>query len=253
MAGSVETRERIESVLARRAIGMVCQPIVELGTGTMVGAEALARFPDSPQRPPDWWFGEANGAQLGTQLEVAAAERAVALLDQLPPDTYLTVNVGPGTIGAPEVLRLVESIDASRLVLELTEHLPVEDYERLRGALDHLRCRGARLAIDDTGAGFASLAHILKLSPEFIKLDRALVRGIEEDPVRRAMAAALVDFAAQTGAAVVAEGIETPEELDVIRGLGITLAQGYLLSRPVPVEELRTAVAAQPRRPALIP
>jgi EAL domain-containing protein (putative c-di-GMP-specific phosphodiesterase class I) len=232
------TRKRIRRVLDEDDFTIAVQPIVRLDSGALVGAEALARFPSPPAQGPDRWFADAYAAGLGAQLELAAARKAIALLDELPPQAYLSVNIGPEVLATPEFTDLVTGADAERLVIELTEHFAVEDYERLRAALCRLRRAGARLAIDDTGAGFASLAHILKLSPEIIKLDRDLARGIDADPVRRALAAALVDFARQTGAQVVAEGLETDAELATVRELGIDLGQGYLLGRPGPTSAL---------------
>jgi EAL domain-containing protein (putative c-di-GMP-specific phosphodiesterase class I) len=235
--GSVDRHaasRRVERVLADDAFTVVCQPIVALDSGALVGAEALARFPQPPAQGPDAWFAEAYAAGLGVALELAAIRKAVTLMDHLPHGTYLTVNVGPEVLATPELHDVVVNgrHDPARLVLELTEHFAVEDYERLRHALCGLRRAGARLAIDDTGAGFASLAHILKLSPDIIKLDRDLARGIDQDPIRRSLAAALVAFAGQTGAQVVAEGLETTGELAAVRELGIGFGQGYLLGRP---------------------
>lgn len=238
-----EARRRVERVLDERSIAIACQPIVQLEDGALVGAEALARFPPTdPPQGPDRWFADAHAAGLGVRLELVAVRQAIRLLDQLPPGAYLTINVGPDVIAAPELAQILAGADPTRVVLELTEHFPVEDYERLRGALCDLRARGTRLAIDDTGAGFASLAHILKLSPDVIKLDRDLARGIDEDPIRRSLAAALVTFAQRIGAQVVAEGLETDAELATVRELGIGLGQGYLLGRPGPVEALTATV-----------
>jgi EAL domain-containing protein (putative c-di-GMP-specific phosphodiesterase class I) len=232
------TRKRIRRVLDEDDFTIAVQPIVRLDSGALVGAEALSRFPAPPAQGPDRWFADAYAAGLGARLELAAARKAINLLGELPPQAYLTINIGPEAMATAEFLDLVRSADAERLVIELTEHFAVEDYERLRAALCGLRRAGARLAIDDTGAGFASLAHILKLSPEIIKLDRGLARGIDTDPVRRALAAALVDFARQTGAQVVAEGLETDAELATVRELGIDLGQGYLLGKPGPTSAL---------------
>lgn len=232
------TRERVRRVLEADDFAIAVQPIVRLDSGALVGAEALARFPSPPVQGPDRWFADAYAAGLGPELELAAARKAINLLGELPPRAYLSVNIGPEALATTEFIDLVVHADAERLVIELTEHFAVEDYERLRSALCRLRRAGARLAIDDTGAGFASLAHILKLSPEIIKLDRDLARGIDADPVRRALAAALVDFAKQTGAQVVAEGLETDAELATVRQLGIDLGQGYLLGKPGPTSAL---------------
>lgn len=242
IVAGADARRRVEGVLADGAIEVVCQPIVRLDDGKLFGAEALARFPQTaesgPARTPDVWFGDAHAAGLGIPLELVAVRKAVRLLQDLPDGVFLTVNVGPDVIAAPELPQILAGADPTRIVLELTEHFPVEDYERLKGALCEIRRRGTRLAIDDTGAGFASLAHILKLSPDVIKLDRDLARGIDSDPIRRSMAAALVTFAAQTGAHVVAEGLETEAELAAVRELGIAYGQGYLLGRPGPVSAL---------------
>lgn len=234
LAGA-EARRRVERVLDDKSITMLCQPIVQLEDGALVGAEALARFPETePPQGPDRWFADAHAAGLGVRLELIAVRKAVGLLEHLPGDAYLTINVGPDVIAAPELPQILAAADPARVVLELTEHFPVGNYERLRGALCEIRRRGTRLAIDDTGAGFASLAHILKLSPDIIKLDRDLARGIDADPIRRSLAAALVSFAGCTGAQVVAEGLETGGELRTVRELGIALGQGYLLGRPGP-------------------
>jgi EAL domain-containing protein (putative c-di-GMP-specific phosphodiesterase class I) len=226
-----DARGRVQAVLDADALTVAVQPIFALPSGLIVGAEALARFPDD--RTPDRWFADAHRAGLGVALELAAVRHALAVLPALPPDAFLTINVGPDAIAARELPELLEAGGApARIVLELTEHLQVQDYARLRRALDGLRERGTRLAIDDTGAGYASLAHILKLAPDIIKLDRGLARDIDADPVRRALAAALVTFAARTGAHVVAEGLETAGERDAVRGLGIAYGQGFLLGRP---------------------
>ena len=122
--------------------------------------------------------------------------------------------------------------------MELTEQVRVDDYPLLSHTLEQLRSLGVRLAIDDTGAGFASLAHILKLAPDLIKLDRELTSGIDQDPVRSALGAALVSFASSTGAEIIAEGIETAGELNVLRKLGIRYGQGFLLCRPTTIDSI---------------
>ena len=150
----------------------------------------------------------------------------------------MCVNAGPEAMGSDEVRQLVAACDSRRVVMELTEQVKVDDYPRLSHALKQLRLMGVRLAIDDTGAGFASLAHILKLAPDIIKLDRELTSGIDHDPVRRALAAALVTFATRTGAEIIAEGIETQAELAVLREQGIRYGQGFLLCPPTSISSL---------------
>jgi EAL domain-containing protein (putative c-di-GMP-specific phosphodiesterase class I) len=161
---------------------------------------------------------------------------AVELLGELPEEVFLAINVGPDAIAAADLpLIIIESGSPQRIVLELTEHLKIDDYPHVRTALRRIREHGARLAIDDTGAGFASLSHIVNLAPDLIKLDRQFTRGIDLDPVRRALAQALVSFAHDTGAEVIAEGIESADELDTVRELGIPYGQGYLIGRPAPL------------------
>jgi EAL domain len=129
-------------------------------------------------------------------------------------------------------------VPARDVILELTEHTLVDDYPAPIAALYELRRRGTRLSIDDTGSGYSSLVHILKLAPDFIKRDRDLVSGIDVDPVRRALAASLVTFAADTGAQIVAEGVETKDEVEVVRRLGVRYAQGYYLGHPSALDAL---------------
>lgn len=237
-AALAEARRRVENVLADPlALSTLFQPIVDLASGEVVALEALSRFHTPDPRPPDEWFAEAHQTGLGTELEMLAVTRALACLPSLPERVAMTINVGPQTILSSQFVDAVTATrDAGRVVVELTEHAAVEDYPGLAQTIVCLRKMGARLAVDDTGAGISSLAHILKLAPDFIKLDRELVAGIDLDPVRRALATALVAFAAETGARILAEGVETQDELDVIRRLQVSCAQGFHLGRPDTLE-----------------
>jgi EAL domain-containing protein (putative c-di-GMP-specific phosphodiesterase class I) len=240
VAAQVASRQRIERVLTDSSFTIVCQPIVDLETGQLVGAEALARFPQPPYQPPDVWFAQAALTGLGEQLQLAAIAKAVKLVDALPGPAFLSINVGPETVAAQRLAQLLHMAGPHRVVLELTEHLRVDDYPHLRRGLSSLRDAGARLAIDDAGAGFASLAHIVNLGPDLIKLDRQLMQGIDVDPVRRAISRALLTFAEEIGANVIAEGVETAGELATARELGIPYAQGYFLGRPGPLRSMPT-------------
>lgn len=233
-------RNRIERLMAGEGLTMVFQPVVDLTDGRVTGAEALARMALEPTRPPDQWFAEAARLGLGVDLELAAVRAALAGLDRLPPDATLAVNVSPATVLDPRLEVTLARVAASRVSLEVTEHARVEDYDVLARALAGLRRDGVRLAVDDAGAGFASLQHILRLRPDVIKLDISLTRDIDTDPVRRALATSLVRFATEMGATIVAEGIETATELTALRELGVPLGQGYHLQRPgpLPVPEL---------------
>lgn len=234
---SAEARQRIERVLAEQSFRIVCQPVLDLETGRLVGLEALTRFPAPPRQPAEVWFSEAQQVALGVKLQLAVAQTALRLVDRIPEGIFLAINLGPDAVASralPVVLDLTP--DPSRIVIELTEHLDVADYPHLRRVLQEIRMSGTRLAIDDTGAGFASLSHIVNLAPDLIKLDRQFTLGIDVDPVRRSLARALVSFAEETGAVVIAEGIETADELATVRELGIPYGQGYFIGRPGPVK-----------------
>ena len=210
----------------------VLQPICALESRAPSGFEALARFRGPPRRGPDRWFAEATEVGLRRELELAAAEKALAVLDELPDATYLSINVSPSVLASPGLRRLLAGLPTERVVVEITEHAPIEDYERLRTGLGPLRELGIRLAIDDAGAGFASLKHILELAPDFIKLDRSLVAGIEKHRSQQALAAGLISFSDKIGATIVAEGIERGPELTTLLKLGVRYGQGYALGRP---------------------
>jgi EAL domain-containing protein (putative c-di-GMP-specific phosphodiesterase class I)/CheY-like chemotaxis protein len=237
---STERRRRIDRInLAIEGDGRtaVYQPIVELETQRLVGLEALARFEehDDPW-PVDRWFRVAAEVGLAIELELACARTALTALPRLPPGAYLSVNVSHLTAQSDELLEQLDSVDASRIVIEITEHEAVEDYDRLTRALQRLRALGAQIAIDDAGAGFASLRHILLIEPEIIKIDVSLTRGIDSDPRRRALAAALISFAEEMSMSVVAEGVETEQEHAALLALGVRLGQGFYLGPPAPLE-----------------
>jgi EAL domain-containing protein (putative c-di-GMP-specific phosphodiesterase class I)/DNA-binding NarL/FixJ family response regulator len=229
--------ERLASVLARGRVDVELQPIVGLDDDRPHGYEALARFPGHPNPGPDVWFAEAHRAEVGIELERLAVRSGLAELDKLPPDAFLSVNVSPDTAAAPGLRDDLAAVDPSRVVVELTEHAPVRDYEELTRALDGLRELGARVAVDDCGAGFTSLRHVALVAPDYLKLDMMLCRDVRE-PARAALARALVAFAAETGSAVIAEGIERSDDLAALRELGVGLGQGYLLARPAVAESL---------------
>ncbi len=227
-------RRRIEAVLSDLAFTTVLQPVADLRTGVVVGAEALSRFSASPPRTPDVWFAEAWEVGLGVDLELATLRAALALQPTMPSGAYLALNVSPRTLTDPRLDAVLRAAECQRLVLELTEHDRVDDYAELALAVGRVRAVGVRLAVDDAGAGFASFQHILRLRPDLIKLDRDLTRAVDTDAARNALASALVTFAANIGPRICAEGIETEGELEALRRLGVDYGQGYLLGRPAP-------------------
>jgi EAL domain-containing protein (putative c-di-GMP-specific phosphodiesterase class I) len=230
-----ERAARVERALWPGSLTMAFQPVVNLRSGSVTGAEALARFQLEPKRTPDVWFAEAWEVGRGVELELMAVRTALDALSAMPEGTYLAVNLAPTTLMAPQLLTLLSSFACDRVIVELTEHARVEDYADIDAAVQRLRAIGVRLAIDDAGAGFSSFQHILQLRPELIKLDRSLTRAVDADPVRYALASALVTFASSLGASVCAEGIETEDELVALQRLGIVYGQGYFLGRPGPL------------------
>lgn len=229
-----QRREAIERFVAGEGLAIAYQPIMDLRTRELVGYEALARFRSLPTRPPDQWFAEAVELELGIQLELTAIQHAMRGLDRIPSHAYLSVNASHRAASTPRLLEILGP-RAHRLVIEITEHEPIADYPRLGASLAALRARGARVAIDDAGAGFASLRHTLQLAPDHVKLDISLTRSIDIDRARRAMASALISFADEMGMVIVAEGIETQRELDTLLELGVRFGQGYYLAEPGPL------------------
>ena len=212
---------------------LVLQPIAELRDGRIVGHEVLARFDGPPTAPPDVWFEAAAVEGVGEHLQRKVLTRALALLDALPTDTFLTVNLDPNLLQAPEIEEcLLGRARLDRLVLELTEHAPVFDYDGLLRSVARVRDRGAWIAVDDAGAGYAGLQHILTLRPQFVKLDRSLVAGLHVDPVKRSLVETVGALAGSFDAWILAEGVEQEQELQELARLGVPLAQGYLLGRP---------------------
>jgi EAL domain-containing protein (putative c-di-GMP-specific phosphodiesterase class I) len=185
-------------------------------------------------RSPSAWFAEAAEVGLGAELELAAIRAALARLDDFPADVTLAINVSPATALDPRFTDLLRDV-ADRLVIEITEHAQVDDYDALESALAPLRERGAQVAIDDVGAGFANLRHILRLAPDIMKLDLTLTQEIARDPARRALATSLVDFADGVGVSIAAEGISSDEDLKLLRSLGVDYGQGFYLARPAPL------------------
>lgn len=233
--GRLQAEARIRQVLNTSGPRTVFQPMFTLADGALRGFEALSRFDAMPVRSPDVWFAEAAAAGLSTALEIRAMENALAYVDRLPSHAFMSVNLSPATLLAEGLIEALAAVPSQRLVIEITKHAAVADYAVLKRALDPLRQRGVRLAIDDAGAGYSGLNQIVELLPEFIKLDLFLTRGIDGDAVKRTLAAALVSFATQIGACLIAEGVETPSELAALEELGVQYAQGFYLGHPLPL------------------
>jgi len=228
-------REKLARLIDGHGLGVALQPIVDLDSRRVVGAEALARFKDADgnQLPTERTFLDAHALGLGPELELAIVELALRSEGRLPDGLYLALNVSPAVLSQDELLDIVARHGHSRpLVIEITEHHAVEDYAELDVALGRLREHGVRVAVDDVGSGFASFRHVTRVNPEILKLDRSLVCGIDEDPVRQSLASAIVAFARDVGAIVVSEGIESGNELECLMDLAVGCGQGFYLARP---------------------
>ena len=216
-------------------IESVYQPIVDLARATVVGYEALIRFPGYAVSNPETWFAAAEQHHCGAELQAIALRSALANRSTLPTNCFLTVNIAPDVLHH-DLVRQVwrEAGDLSGLIVELTEHAAIDSYVEIERDLDQLRGAGALLAVDDAGSGYAGLTHLLALRPALIKLDRALVSDIDRDETKRALVEMVGTFAGRIDAWLLAEGIERSEELAVLASLGVPLAQGYYLGRPAP-------------------
>jgi EAL domain-containing protein (putative c-di-GMP-specific phosphodiesterase class I) len=239
---------RISELLQEFQPSIVYQPIFDAKTLAIVGWEALSRFTSDTVRTPDLWFQDATQVGLGIELECRAVELALLGLSRLPDNLYVSINCSPQLIFSGRLTPLLHGYSARRIVLEITEHAVIYDYECLQAELVNLRRAGIRLAIDDAGAGFTSMRQIVKLAPDMIKLDISLTRGIDQEPTLRAMASALIAFARETNSTVIAEGVETTGELDTLRALGAQRIQGFLLGIPMELHDAqRLSDDDQPR------
>lgn len=219
----------LRALCEQRSFDIAYQPIVELISMNTVGHEALARFRDG--QSPAEMFAAATAVGLGVALELAAAGLALESAGHLPADSWLSLNLSPAALLASEPLQAPIGLCSRPVIIELTEHERVEDYPALTKAAQRLG-PAIQLAVDDAGAGYASLSHVVALHPALVKLDRAWVDGISYDLVRQALVRGVLGVANATGSAVVAEGIEQAEDLEVVQELGVALGQGFLLGRP---------------------
>ncbi|WP_298992354.1 EAL domain-containing protein [uncultured Pseudokineococcus sp.] len=235
---------------------LVVQPIVDVARAVVAGYEVLSRFEQpagvAQTLTPDLWFAAADRLGRGAALEALVVERALALRADLPDNCFLTVNVSPHLLGEPVLADLLLGAgDLSPLVLELTEHTAVADLTPVVALCGRLADRGALVALDDAGSGYSGLQQLTTVRPHLVKLDRALVAGIHLDEAKLALAEMLGELAGRLDAWLLAEGVETWEEMDAFLRLGAPLAQGYLLARPSPrFEPLDAAVAARLRSAA---
>lgn len=230
-------KETVLDMLEQRRLNTVFQPIFHLGERKVVGFEALTRFQSEPYRPPNQWFGDAQRVGLGLELEKLAVETALEAASAIPTPLYVSLNVSPAHLLHDHFLSCLDPWPAHRVLLEITEHARIADYQALRKALVPLRDKGVQIAVDDAGAGYASFQHVLELAADTIKLDLSLIRDIHSDRARQALAAALIRFAEVVGARVIAEGVESETELETLRGLGVDKVQGYFVGEPLDLDQ----------------
>jgi EAL domain-containing protein (putative c-di-GMP-specific phosphodiesterase class I) len=225
-----EQRAEIRDLIDHQRFHPVFQRYVDLATGETRGYEALTRFDDGTR--PDRKIHSAWLAGMGEELEAACAAAALEAADDvLAPEHSLSVNFSPLSVLDGTAARVVR--DAHRpVVIEVTEHTAIENYDTLRRALQE--CGPIKVSVDDAGAGFSSLRHILELRPDVVKLDIGLISGIDTDLARQALAAGLCHYADDTGTVLIAEGVETEGEAETVRRLGVDFGQGFYFGRPSP-------------------
>lgn len=231
--------QRMREACVSGRIDSVFQPVVDLETGETMMIEALARFRSSEPLSTDEWFEEAVSLGMSTEIDLATLDTAIQTVNHHQySDSLVSLNVLPETMLDDRFFETMLSLGHEQVVVEVTEHARIANYADIQLVLSELRAEGVKLAIDDAGAGFASLRHILDLMPDLIKLDISLTRNIDTDHARCALATGLISFAREIGAGIVAEGIETAAELETLRELGVQYGQGFHLARPVPLGEL---------------
>ena len=213
-------------------VRVLLQPIADLRTGRAAGYEALARFPEPFHPSPDVVLAQAEVLGLAAEVEALLLACSLERRRHLPPNTFLTVNVSPHLLAAPEIAAVLGATDLRGVFVELTEHTAAADLAAVRGHLDDLRRRGALVAVDDAGSGYSGLTRLLALRPDLVKLDKELLGSLTTDPARVTVVRVLGDLTNQLDAWVLAEGVEDPDALDVLLDLGVPLAQGWLLGRP---------------------
>ncbi len=224
--------ERLERLIEARAIEFVYQPIVTAGAHEVFAQEALCRATDPLFRDPSVLFDAALQRGAIWRLGRLVREIAPRPLASLPPGQSLFVNLHPAEVADPELEQSADPTIARRVVFELTERGAIGDLARFRERIDWLRGIGYRIAIDDLGAGYASLNAVALLEPDFLKIDMTIVRGIEESLSRSRLVRRIIDFANDEGIQVIAEGVENEAEASTVEALGCHLLQGYYFGKP---------------------
>jgi EAL domain-containing protein (putative c-di-GMP-specific phosphodiesterase class I) len=226
----------VQAVIDGDLVSFLYQPVYDVNRATVVGFEALARFGGTPPRAPNLWFDDAARVGLDVALETKLIAKAMESFQRLPSSVYIGFNVSPNIIVGGNLDKAFAGVSLGRIVLEVNEHSTIRQYDEMAKVLRPMRDKGLRISVDEAGGGVESFRHILQLKPEIIKLHMSLVRGINADPARSTLAAAVMQFAKEHRCDLVAEGIETPAELSALKAMGVVKMQGYLLGRPGTLE-----------------
>lgn len=236
---SIRSREKLRDVIVNRLLTSVFQPILNIDGCEVQAYEALIRGPsNSDLSSPAMLFKLAAHADVSAELDRACCETTLSYAKDLPPGKLLFANTLPALLNDPGframMIEHTSAVDPSRIVLEINEGVAIRSYEVLSRAIEELRTHGIRVAVDDLGAGYANLDHILRLKPDFLKLDISLIRGIDQSQVKRALVKSMVSVGKAVGSTVIAEGIEEIAERNTLLDLGVEWGQGYLFARPGP-------------------
>jgi EAL domain-containing protein (putative c-di-GMP-specific phosphodiesterase class I) len=240
VARAMELFAKIKTVIAERAVSFLYQPVLDTDHAAIIGFEALARFPGMRARSPDSWFADASRIGLDVELETSIVAKAFEGFTKLPAAIYVGFNVSPHMVVSGELDAAFKGLPLERIVLEVNEHMSFRQYDELARALKPMRDQGLRVCVNDAGAGLDGFTHIVNLRPDLIKLDMNIVREIDTDPARRALAAALIHFGREQRCTVIAEGVETAAQFSALKALGVSNMQGFFLGRPA---TLASAVA----------
>jgi diguanylate cyclase (GGDEF)-like protein len=227
-----------DRLLNEGRIRTLFQPIVSLSDGSVLGYEALSRGPIGTRlEGADALFSTAAERGVAAQLERICRFRAIENASGIPPGCYLFLNISPRVFEERNEALSRDVVNQSqlaqeRIVLEITEKQAIDDFDLIKRTLQHYQRQGFKVSIDDAGAGHNSLRAVMEFRPHFIKLDIVLVRDIDRDRAKHALVSAIIIFARRIEAKVVAEGIETVEELGTLIEMGVEYGQGFLLARP---------------------
>jgi EAL domain-containing protein (putative c-di-GMP-specific phosphodiesterase class I)/GGDEF domain-containing protein len=238
--------ELLQDAISRQDISPVFQPVFDLATGNMIGMEALSRGPRGSEfESGETLFSLAERTELLVPLERVCRQRSLEAAAQGHNRRQIFLNLSPAAASDPEFLGPIFrdqvralGLEPDRIVLEITERTYAVYEGLFREVLSKFRSQNFRIAVDDVGTGYSNLSSLADIEPDYLKFDNVFVRGIDRRQVKQDLLEALMSFARKMHTKVIAEGIETREELRVLQSLGVPYGQGFLLARPMPVNEI---------------